>query len=472
MPRPSLAVPLVPLVPLAALACAAACTKLAELAGAPDRSAASISVHIAKDSLTVGDTLQIGADVNSKDGRPAWTDTTVTWQSSNPAVVAIDASNPPPGPHNFARLIAKSPGQSTISATTAGIDSTRLITVVGPVIIADNDTRLGYALADQPGVAGPYSPSDTNQFNSSGGSITITRDSAGWYNVRFLGLARATGPSGGRDNVQVTAFGSPAGVFCKLRGWTNDGADRLVPVHCHRADGTATDSRFTILLAGARAFDLTTPLGFVVLPPQPAPSAALDTSQMAFNSVSGQIDFGRGGVGSYSIAFPGISQPTGPVTILTSTLSIGTEHCQTVAYDLNKGGLAAACANTEGLAADARPDILWLSRGRAGHRYGYATTHSISAQIPPVDPLFTLNSSGGAVTMRRLAVGQWTATFAGLGRPAGGREVVLVSTFTGLDHLCTIVSWATAGSDLTATVQCFTAAGSPVDGQFSVAIIE
>lgn len=100
MPRPSLAVP------LAALACAAACTKLAELAGALDRSAASISVHIAKDSLSVGDTLQIRADVNSKDGRPAWTDTTVTWQSSNPAVVAIDASNPPPGPHNFARLIA------------------------------------------------------------------------------------------------------------------------------------------------------------------------------------------------------------------------------------------------------------------------------------------------------------------------------------------------------------------------------
>ena len=466
MPRPSLAVPLVPFV---ALACAAACAKLAEVAGAPDRSAASITVHIAKDSLFIGDTLQIGADVNSKDGRPAWTDTTVTWQSSNPSVVAIDASNPPPGPHNFARLIAKSPGQSTISATTAGIDSSKLITVFGPANIGQSDTRLGYALADQPGAPGPYSPNDANRFNSGGGSISITRDSAGWYNVRFIGLAR---PTGGRDIVQITAFGSPTGVFCKLKGWSNDGADMVVPVHCHAADGTSTDSRFTILLAGARVFDLTTPLAFVVLPPQPIANAVLDTSQTAFNSVSAHIQFGRGGPGSYSIAFPGFSVPSGPSTVLTSALSVSTEHCLTNAYDLNHGGLAAACTNTAGAPADARPDILWLTRGRAGHRYGYATTHSISAQIPPVDPLFTLNSSGGAVTMRRLAVGQWTATFAGLGRPAGGKEIVLVSAFTGLDHLCTLVSWATAGSDLTATVQCFTAAGAPVDGQFSVAIIE
>ena len=469
MPRPSLAVPLAA---LAVLACAAACTKLAELAGAPDRSAASITVHIARDSLFLGDTLQIGADVNSKDGRPAWTDTTVTWQSSNPNVVAIDASNPPPGPHNFARLIAKSPGQATISATTAGIDSSRVMTVYGPIIIADNDTRLGYALADQPSVAGPYSPDPANRFNSGGGSITITRDSAGWYNVRFVGLARSGGPSGGRDNVQVTAFGSPAGVFCKLRGWTNDGADRLVPVHCHRADGTATDSRFTILLAGARAFDLTMPLAFVLLPPQPSGFAVLDTSQTAFNSVSAHIQVNRVAAGSYSIGFPGLSQPNAPVTILTSAVSASTEHCQTSAYNLSGGGLAALCANTAGVPADARPDILWFTRGRAGHRYGYVTTHSIVAQIPPVDPVFTFNSSGGAVTMRRLAVGQWTATFAGLGRPAGGTEIVLVSPFTGPDHLCTIVSWVTAGSDLTATVQCFNAAGAPVDGQFNLAVIE
>lgn len=133
---------------------------------------------------------------------------------------------------------------------------------------------------------------------------------------------------------------------------------------------------------------------------------------------------------------------------------------------------AMICMSIAGVAADARPDQLWLTRGRAVHCYRYATTHSISALNPPVDPVFTLNSSGGAVTMRRLAIGQWTAMFAGLGRPAGSKEIVLAAPFTGLDHLCTIVSWATTGSDLTATVRCFNFAGSTVDGEFNLAVIE
>lgn len=104
-------------------------------------------------------------------------------------------------------------------------------------------------------------------------------------------------------------------------------------------------------------------------------------------------------------------------------------------------------------------------------RAEYAAQAAVRAHDGQVQEVVALLRQDGWRLVRRLAVGQWTATFAGLGRP-GGKEIVLVSPFTGADHLCTIVSWSTTGADLTATVQCFTAAGSPVDGQFSLAIVE
>jgi len=448
----------------------AACSTLADVAGGGgDRSAAAIVVYINKDSLFVGDTLAIGANVDDANGKGAKTgDTVVVWQSSNTDVITIDVSNPPlPTPSGFARLIAKGAGQSTITAHTTRISTSKVVTVVGPANIGASDNRLGYALADQSSAPGPYSPVDSNRFNSGGGAITSTRDSTGWYNVRFVGLARQLGE---RDNVQATAYGSPAGVFCKLLSWGNDNGDMVVPVHCHRADGTSTDSRFTVLLLGARAFDLTTPLAFAQRLPQ-TQNLALDTSQTAFNSVTAHINFARSGIGSYNFDFPGIIQPGLPVTFQTTAVSLLAEHCLTFNYDITNGGILATCATAAG-PADARPSLLWFTRGRAGHRYGFASTNNISAVTPPVDPTLTFNSSGGAVTSRRLSLGQWTVTFAGLGRPGGGKETVLVSALKDFDHICTLSSWATAGPDLTVTVQCFNPSGAPVDGRFNVLVVE
>jgi hypothetical protein len=86
---------------------------------------------------------------------------------------------------------------------------------------------------------------------------------------------------------------------------------------------------------------------------------------------------------------------------------------------------------------------------------------------------FTFNSSGGVVSSRRLGVGQWTITFAGLGRPAGATEIVILSALKDFDHSCSIVSWSGTGTtDLEVALQCFDAAGTPVDGLFNVLVIE
>jgi hypothetical protein len=463
MPRASL------VVSIACLPYLAACSKLAELAGAPNRDAATIVFHNMLDSIFVGDSLAVFVDVNGADGRPAKTDTVVVWVSSNSAVVALSASNPPiPTPHGFSWLYGRGSGQATVTAHTTNVTASKVVTVVGPSDIAADDQRFGYTLADQPTATSAYSPA--LRFNSSGGGVTVTHDSAGIYTVRFAGLARKQGQ---RDNVQVTAYGAPPGTHCKLYEWSSDGSDFVVPVQCH-APGLSepfVDARFTVLVSGARAYDPSTPFAFSERLPA-TNNLPLDTSATSFNSVTGHILLGGAGVGAYDFEFPGVVG-TGPIAVQSSAVGQGAARCHIAAYDLSHGALLVSCVGADGVQVAARPSVMWFTRGRVGHRYGFVTTGNLAATAQPTNPLFTFNSAGGAVTSRRVGASQWAITFAGLGRPVGGSEIVVLSAFTNPDHSCTIVSWGNTGvKDLTVTLQCFDVSGSPFDGAFNVLVVE
>src|SRR5207244_2402668 len=78
-----------------------------------------------------------------------------------------------------------------------------------------------------------------HQFNSSGGTNTITRTSTGSYTVLLPGL----GSRGG--TVKVTAQTS-ASRDCKAAAWAAAGADETVDVRCFDAAGAPVDERFTL----------------------------------------------------------------------------------------------------------------------------------------------------------------------------------------------------------------------------------
>jgi len=457
---------------LGSIACigfVAACSKLIEATGAaPNRDAVTIVLQNVPDTLFIGDSAGVYVQINDKDGRPAWNDTVAVWQSSDVSIASLDPSHPPtPTPHGFTWVYGKRSGQATISAQTKNLSASKVVTIVGPADIGAGDSRFGYALADQPALPGPYKPDAGYRFNSSSGDVTITRDSVGWYNVRFAGLARKPNQ---RDNAQATAFGSPPGVHCKLLRSVIDGADMIVPVHCHQGNA-AIDSRFTVLFSGARAFDLTTPFAFALRLPT-AQFLSLDTSATAFNSVSGHIGFARTGVGNYNFGFPGFETFTGPAAFLATAVNTTADHCRVENYTLG-GGFVASCFAPDGTPSDGGVNIMQFTRGRVGHRYAYASTQNVTAVTPPVDPTLTRNSSGGSATSRRLGVGQWTVTFAGLGRPAGGTEIVIVSALKETDHSCSLVTWGNTGTaDLTVTLQCVNPSGALVDARFSVLVVE
>ncbi len=339
------------------------CNAIAAIAGGPK--IVSVTVN-APAGLLVGDSavataVAIGDDGRDHAGRPR------KWSSSDAASLPIDANG---------KMVALIAGRTV--TITAEVDGTKGSAIV---VIASDDSRFGYALADQPTAAGPYAPDAAYRYNSTGGAITVTRSDIGVYSVRFGGLGRHPGE---RDNVQVSGYGT-SGVYCKPQFWDASGADLVVPVGCFLPDGTPTDGRFTILVLGAHAFGASTPLGFAV-PLGDTGTYFLDTAATARNSTGGHVGVSRTSEGVFSIGFTGLGPvsggASGPVGFLVTPVGQGPRRCRVHAFDLPTGGLQVICTGTgEGL-RDSPFSVLWLTKGRPGLRYGYAWANNASATNP------------------------------------------------------------------------------------------
>jgi hypothetical protein len=92
-----------------------------------------------------------------------------------------------------------------------------------------------YVWANQQGAAS-YTPSLSYQYNSTGGTNTITRSGVGVYQVRLPGAGNVSG------HVQVTAYGSGS-TRCKVQSWTSTVTAKLVNVRCFDTAGAPADSR-------------------------------------------------------------------------------------------------------------------------------------------------------------------------------------------------------------------------------------
>jgi hypothetical protein len=440
------------------------CSTVAGIAGV-DLSPNPLSIQVVT-TVLAGDTVVATAISTHKNGNLETV--TAAWSSSDASVISIDASG---------RLVGHIEGRSaTISASYQGQTASALVSV------ASDDKRLGYALADQPTAPGPYSPDATYRYNSSGGGIQVTRESAGVYTVTFAGLGR---PAGGRDNVQVTGYGTP-GAYCKpggvatnpLPGWSSVGSDMIVPVDCFIGDGTPTDSRFSILLIGARAFGASTPIGFALTFADTG-AVNLDSTLTARNSTGGHVQYGRVSEGNFAMGFPGLGKASAgaPVAIEVTAVGGSPRKCRVIAVDVPNDGIGINCARPVGGGfGDAPFGVLWFTRGRAGMRYGFAWANNSSAtsNYTP-DASFSLNSSGGAIMSRRTATGQYLVVFAGLGRPAGHMENVQLSPAweDGNQLVCNITSWGNTGvTDLSVTVACYDLTGAPANARFNVLVVE
>jgi len=434
----------------------AGCNKLAELAGAP--TVTNVTLHLPA-GILVGDSAQAHASATKSNGVTIPDLRPDAWRSSNPSVISI-------GNNGVMKAVAL--GQATIFADFQGKTGSAVVTV------GAGDGRLGYALADQESATGPYTPATSSRFNSSGGAITVARTQVGMYAVTFTGLGR---PPGGRDNVQVTGVAAGA-VYCKAQSWDATTADLVVKVACARKDASAADSKFTILVIGARAFGASTPLGFLLSTGDSVPSNSLDTATTSYNSSGGQIEYGRVTVGAFAANFVGLGAlsggASGPVGFIVSGSGANARRCQLNAYVLAQGATGVTCRGAGGGFADSPFSMLWFTRGRPGFRYAYAmanNTGNTTGYTPARET--SANSSGGAITAKKTGTGTYQIVFAGLARPAGATEGVQVSVFGPGAAFCTLASWGNIGAnDLVANVGCWDTLDAPIDAIFNILIVQ
>ncbi|WP_436501324.1 hypothetical protein [Actinokineospora sp. HUAS TT18] len=82
-------------------------------------------------------------------------------------------------------------------------------------------------------------PSTAYQYNSTGGTNTVSTFGTGAYSVRLPGL----GGSGG--HVEVTGYAAD-GKWCKVGGWGPSGGAQNVTVYCFTAAGAPANAMFTL----------------------------------------------------------------------------------------------------------------------------------------------------------------------------------------------------------------------------------
>jgi hypothetical protein len=393
------------------------------------------------------------AVAEARDGSGNRVDRGVIWSSSNPAIAAVSEEGRVAG--------VSAGGPVTITATVAGQPGSAQVTVA-------DDSRFGYAFADQQSATAPYTPSAALRFNSSTGAIQITRSATGTYQVRFAGLGRRAGQ---RDNVQVSAVGTGAG-YCKTGGWQSTGADLVVDVRCFMGNGQLVDHRFTVLLIGARA--LPGRVGFV-LASDAAGNVKLnpETTHSSYNLSEVGVQRDAQGVYEVFLAVPRLAD-SGAETVLVTATGTGPERCMVLSWDEHAGMAQVNCTATDGSGIDTPFSVLWIERGRPAQRtaFTWANEGADNGDFTP-DPRWSMNSAGGRILEKHPALGQYQVLFGGLTKTAGATETVLVTVTGNPLHRCAVASWSNSGaSDLQVSINCFGLNGGAADSKFDVLVIQ
>ena len=405
-------------------------------------------------TLQPGATLQLSALTRDAGGN-VLSGRTVTWTTGNASVVSINASG---------LVTAVAPGWVTITATSEGVSGTAVILTAGP-----SGNRFAFALANQPAAAS-YTPSPADQFVSSGGSITIARQSDGVYDVTFPNMTKGAGQ---REVVMVSPT-SGTNVTCQIGSWNPAGSGTVARVYCFSTTGLAVDSPFSIWLAEAGT--LSGRFGFTW-----ADQAATDSYNpnplWTDNSSGGAVTVTRSGTGTYAVRWTSLARTAGQLeeTVIVGAYGNVPHRCTVTSWDaFTTADLLAnvACTDLNGVPADSRFVATMVDRGRSAHRYGLTWANQ------PTTPIYIATNNGysrtstaGAVSISRTAVGSYQVRLGGQARTGASPETVLVTSY-GSTAYCKATQWAGNGADMLVTVFCFDPAGNLADSRFDVLLIE
>jgi hypothetical protein len=308
----------------------------------------------------------------------------------------------------------------------------------------------GYAWANS-ATSPSYTPSAFWSFNSTGGAITITRQGAGTYAVRFAGLSAALGS---KSTVHVTGYAA-ANTYCKpaAQKLLND----VVNIKCFDASsGRPADAQYTVHIT-KRYGDLAFAYASQLTGTNYAPPAS------ASHNPAGAIRVFRNAVGNYTVRFSGFGSRLTANGGHAQAVALGTgaQHCKIGSWggspDLSVNVL---CFSRAGALKDVKFNLFFAT---PNPNLAYAWASSPTTASYSANTFYRSNPTGGNVTITRSGVGRYTVAWAGLALLDGGD--VQVTAYGGGNIVCKVENWG--GSS--AAVRCFNPATNALaDSMFDI----
>jgi hypothetical protein len=200
-----------------------------------------------------------------------------------------------------------------------------------------------------------YTPA--TQYNSTGASNTMVRNSTGNYTATLPGLT-ATG-----GDVQVTALNPDTGTNrCKAVNWSAASTGTTVNVHCYDQTGAFDDTPFTLAYAldlpFGRAAPAATSEGAYAL-------ASNDTNTSVYtpsksynfsNFGTGYLKAQKTATGQYTVSVPGSLSYTSSLVLVTAEGG-GSDYCNVESWNNTTNQIFVDCYAQGGAAVDSKFDV-------------------------------------------------------------------------------------------------------------------
>lgn len=405
---------------------------------------ASVTIDPLSATVAAGSTRQIAATL--KDAAGNVLNRTIVWSSTNTGVAEVSATG---------LLTAKSPGTTTVTATSENVTGTASFAVV---------VALAYAKPDQP-TNTQYAPPGENFM---GGATTVTRKGAGQYLVAFdkmspsdpivgavTAMVNATSPA---PNATLTA----PGAYCELIDFTFPGATTTVELLCRNpATGLVADSKFEVMVVGKGVFGGPTAPGqnamfsrhnnFNATVPYAPPA------NVSWNSLGTQPTIGSqgGGVWRHNTGL----NLGAPYAMMVTPYLQGDATCNLGPVFAGPSFVDVICRTAAGAPPTAATSsratwhtALQFEKGRPGADYAYAF-YSDGA----LSTGYSSNAKG-QILVTPQGIGKWSIAFLGFNLGANDNSFIMVTPYSGVWSKC---SSSLAGkSPVTVEVACFGPTGA------------
>ncbi len=311
----------------------------------------------------------------------------------------------------------------------------------------------------------------TYNFNSAGGTMTVTSSATGIYEVKFAGVYATLG-----GNVQVSAYNGSQ--HCSVVGWNREGANTVViDVRCYNTLGNLVNGAFTILFyseptgAGTRNSAYFWMSASVASNASPVPDPT-----WSWNSKGNANTIRRTGVGTYVAVLGGLTpaQSHAHVTPYGANSGIcSVQGMQVVSGDLEVG---VNCYNAAGSAADSSFTFSLMSDVTVGGDplaptatgYALAEQPTATSYIPVNHNLRT----AGTLQASRNGTGSYRMFFNNIFPTPPTKTFALVTAYAAAPGVyCNITSWDAQPTGISIGTQCRTAQNVATDAQYEVLFI-